>query len=196
MHSRLLPCVCLAALLGCGRAAAPPVAVADAEYYPLQLGTTWVYRGGDAPRKIRVARHRLVAGTPCALVETLRGQEVVGTEDVYATAEGIYALTSNGRKLSRPLLILKLPPMPGTTWDEQFKLGKHTEQATYLVGKEEDVEVPLGRYRAITLHGEIQENGVRRMAFVYWFARDVGMVKQVVKLPEQTLTYELERLER
>jgi hypothetical protein len=194
MSSRQLTALVLTALLGCAPAGSPPVA--DSEYYPLQVGLTWTYRGGDQPRIIRVAKHEVVAGIPCALVETLRGHEVIATEHVFARADGVYGLTSNGKKLSAPLPILKLPPTPGTTWQVNFKLGGHDREGTYLLGKAEEVTVPLGKLEAIPLQGEILEHGARQTAFTYWFARGVGMVKQVLQLPPQTLTYELEKLER
>jgi hypothetical protein len=185
----------LAALPGCGGAAAPP-RVQDSPYYPLEVGLTWRYRGGDEPRTIRVVRHEVLDGTPCALVETRRGRDVVATEHVFARADGVFGLTNNGKRLSRPLPILKLPPTPGETWDIRFKIGGHDRQGTYRIGKAEPVEVPLGKFEAVPLQGQILEGGIRQVAFTSWFARGTGMVKQVIRTREQTLTYELEKVER
>jgi hypothetical protein len=194
MSCRLLLAVALTALVGCSPTGPPPVA--DSEYYPLAVGLTWTYRGGEQPRTMRVARHEVVAGTPCALVETLQGQEVVATEHVFAKADGVYGLSRNGKQLSAPLPLFKLPPTPGTTWQVNFKIGGRAHEGTYSIGPAEEVTVPLGKLMAVPLQGEILEHGVRQLAFTYWFARGLGMVKQVMQLPTQTLVYELEKLDR
>jgi hypothetical protein len=194
MPPRRLACLCLLAALGCSPSPTPPVEVRDSEYYPLKLGAVWTYRGPDHTRTIRVAKHEVIDGTPCALVETLRDGEVVTAEHVYATAEGVFGLTSKGEKLPAPLPVLKLPPTPGRSWRVRFKEGGKTAEGTYVLGRG-TVEVPAGKYEAVTVRGELLEGGVRKMAFTHWFARGVGTVKQVIRLPEGTLTYELEKAE-
>jgi hypothetical protein len=189
-----LGCLALAALAGCGRPGPP--AVPDSDYYPLQVGTTWIYRGADKPLTIRVARHEVVDGTPCAVVETLRGKEVATTQHVFAKSDGVYALKNNDTRLSKPLPLLKLPPSPGLTWQVRFQIGGHDRLATYRIGKTEEIEVPLGKFEAIPLQSQIVEGGVRQMALTHWFAREIGMVKQVVQTEGQTRTYELEKFER
>jgi hypothetical protein len=192
--ARLLAALALAALPGCSRPAPP--AVRGSDYYPLEVGLVWSYRGGEHNRTVRVARHEVLDGTPCARVETRQDDEVVATEHVFTRADGVYGLSRDGKKLSRPLLLLKLPPAAGSTWQETFLIDGRRRQATYRIGKAETVEVPLGRYEAVPLQGEILEGGARVTAFTYWFARDVGMVKQAFKSPGQTVTYELEKMER
>jgi hypothetical protein len=69
-----------------------------------------------------------------------------------------------------------------------------TGQGLYLMG-EEDVTVPAGKYRAVTLQGEINLLGGKQTTFTYWFAEGVGMVKQVVRQDGRTAVYELEKFE-
>ena len=56
-------------------------------------------------------------------------------------------------------------------------------------------DVPAGAYHAITLHGEVREGAAQTLAFTYWFAPGVGMVKQVLKKGGRATVYELERFE-
>jgi hypothetical protein len=168
--------------------------VGSSEFYPLQVGATWHYRGPGHTRTIRVAKHELVEGTPCALVETLRDREVILAEHIFTKPDVVYGLTSNGQKLPAPLPLLKLPPQPGKSWRVRFSSPGKVTEWTYVLGRE-PVEVPAGKYDALTLRGELLENGLRQLAFTYWLAKGVGPVKQVLRLPEQTIAYELERAE-
>jgi hypothetical protein len=180
---------------GCQPATRPErVSLLDSPYYPLGVSTTWIFRGPDHQRVMRVARHEVVDGTPCAFVETLRDDKVIEDNDVCVKSDGIYLLTADGEKLSAPLPILKLPPRKGATWRVNFNKGGKRSQGVYVMG-EEDVEVPAGKYRALTLNGEIREGTVRTLAFTYWFARGVGMVKQSLRTGDRQTVYELEKFE-
>src|SRR5947209_1132463 len=112
---RIAHVVLLALLTGCqpagrmtGSAKLGPVR--DSPYYPLQVGSTWVFRGPDHQRTMRVARHEQVDGVPCAVVETLRDDEVIEVNHLNARADGVYCLVADGQKLSAPLPVLRLPP--------------------------------------------------------------------------------------
>jgi hypothetical protein len=182
-------------LAGCQPATRPErSAPQDSPYYPLQVGTTWVFRGPDHQRVMRVARHEVVDGTPCAFVETLRDDKVIEDNDVCVKADGIYLLTADGEKLSAPLPILKLPPRRGTTWRVNFNKGGKRSQGVYVLGNEE-VEVPAGKFHTVTLKGEILEGTTRTLAFTYWFAPGVGMVKQLLKTGNRQTEYDLEKFE-
>jgi hypothetical protein len=195
MRPALLSSAALALLVGCQPASRlDPAAMSESPYYPLKVGTIWVFRGPDHQRVMRVARHEAVDGVKCALVETLRDDRVIEEAAVCAMADGVYILAADGEKLSTPLPILKLPPRPGRTWRVNFNKGGRPSQGLYLLG-EEKVHVPAGAYHAITLHGEVREGAAQTLAFTYWFAPGVGMVKQVLKKGGRATVYELERFE-
>jgi hypothetical protein len=186
----------LALVAGCQPATRPePTRVAASPYYPLQVGTTWVYRGPDHERVMRVARDEMVNGVPCALVESLRDGTVIEANDVCAKPDGVYILAANGDKLSAPLRILKLPPRNGATWRVNFHKDGKRSQGVYVMG-EDDVEVPAGKYHAVTLQGEIREGTRSTLTFTYWFARGVGIVKQVLREGDRKTVYELESFEQ
>jgi hypothetical protein len=178
---------------GCGRN--EPVVVRDAPWYPLQVGCRWEYRG-KGPKLIRqVVRHEKVGDYPCALIANLRGDAPARKEHVYANAGGVFLVAIEGRRLSSPLRILKLPPRAGESWKTDFKENDTLRKGLYVMDKEE-VTVPAGTYRAITLRGEITDGGGGRTNVTYWFAEGVGMVKQLIRQDGQVAVYELERFDR
>jgi hypothetical protein len=201
---RLPPLPLLALLLlGAGCSREETVAVRDSPYYPLKVGCRWVYKGTgpvqkgakDPPRLVRkVIAHEKVGGYPCAVIANLRGNDTPRKEHVYATAEGVYLVAIEGRRLSSPLRILKLPPKAGEHWRSDLKDKASLRKGVYVMG-EEEVTVPAGTYKAVTLRGEISEPGDRTTDVKYWFAEGVGMVKQLVRTAAHTAVYELERFE-
>src|SRR4051794_37430854 len=104
MRPRLVPLVAVVVLCGCRPATRPErQPPAASPYYPLRVGTTWVFRGPDHQRVMRVTRPEVVDGVPCARVETLRDGKVIEENDVCARADSIYLLAADGQKLSAPL---------------------------------------------------------------------------------------------
>ena len=182
---------------GCQPATRPPRARLEATpYYPLEVGNTWVY---SDPGHKRVMREwpgaEEVNGVQCALVQTLRDGGLIEENDLSVTSDGVYIVVADGQKLPAPMRMLKLPPRSGATWHVIFnKEGKHTRDV-YLMGQE-DVTVPAGKYRAVTLQRETREGATVLLNSTYWFARGVGIVKQLFKSGDSTTSYELERFEK
>src|SRR6266446_4908343 len=140
MTLRWVPPLALAVLAGCQPATRPePGRILESPYYPLKVGTTWTFRGPGHQHIMRVARHEVIDGIPCAFVETLRDGEVIEENDVFANADGVFILVANGQKLSPPLPILKLPARRGKAWPVNFNKGGKRSQGMYVLG-EADVE--------------------------------------------------------
>ncbi len=74
---------------------------------------------------------------------------------------------------------------------------KHTYEG--VIGpKEETVEVPAGKFKTIRVDIKLEENG-QQVDITYWFAQDVGFVKQTVDAAGAFFTFftlELEKLEQ
>ncbi len=190
----------IALVLGAGCSRDEVMVVRDSPYYPLKVGCRWVYKDTGPARKgvakppdlVRtVVNHEKIGDYPCALIINERGKEAPHTEHVSATAEGVYLVAIEGRRLSSPLRILKLPPKAGEHWRADSRDKNPLRKGIYIMG-EEEVTVPAGTYKAVTLRGEIVEEGGRTTDVNYWFAEGVGMVKQLVRTDGQTAIYELE----
>src|SRR5579872_5156072 len=70
----------------------------ETPYYPLLVGNTWTYTGGQDKDKVtivnRVAAHERVGGVMCAKIESAQGS-VIGTEYISVTKDGIYRVKLN-----------------------------------------------------------------------------------------------------
>jgi hypothetical protein len=190
------PLLLVLLLVGCAGSPQPPPAalVRDSPWYPLKVGSRWVYRGARQPLTRLVVRHERMAGFDCALIETRLGKSVLQREHVATTADGVYLIAANGQKVAPPLCFLKLPPRAGESWTSGFREGKAARTGLYLL-EESAVTVAGKQADAIILKGEILEDGLPKESFTYWFVPGVGMVKQEIRRRGQTRVYELEQFQ-
>jgi hypothetical protein len=86
------------------------------------------------------------------------------------SSKGLIRVASGGRDLPEPVTLLKLPAKAGDTW--------MVADATSTVGKEEEIEVPAGKYKCIPVTSEYGPAG-RPVKTVSWYAPAVGLVKSV-----------------
>lgn len=193
--------VLLAGLSGAVAAAADEKMPAST-YYPLSVGDTWTYRAGDNRFQLKVTEVKTVDGKPRAKVELLVSGKPVSFEHVGITKDGVVRYTFEGKEAKPPIEFLKLPPKADTSWkiDSEVidpKGGKLPVKGSLKVGKEEDVTVPAGKFRAITVSGQdIDANGVKVQKLTYYFVERLGMVKQVIELDNQKINIELEKFEQ
>jgi hypothetical protein len=192
---RWRPGVTLALILLAGCVPAQRVIRMQAsDYYPLAVGTTWVFRGPGQEHVMRVVRHELVGTTACALVETQEGDTVMES-DVFARRDGVFLMTLEGQKLSEPMQILKLPPYPGAAWKINFNFGGKRSQGSYVLGQQ-TVTVPYGKFNAITVRGEFRDGDKLLRTLTVWYAAGVGIVKQEIQTGDDKMVYELTKFER
>ncbi len=122
-------------------------------------------------------------------VETKGGMTVVsfareeGGPTMYrygASADGMFRVSSGKSVDDPPHRLLKLPPKEGETWEAESPTvpGGAAPALKYTTGKEEEVEVPAGKFKAVRVEVEIQTDvGVDRAT--YWHAPGAGTVKMV-----------------
>lgn len=171
-------------------------------YYPLAVGDTWHYRAGDNRFQLKVAEVKAVDGKPRAKIDLVVSGKTVSWEQVGLTKDGVVRYTFEGKEAKPPIEFLKLPPKADATWkvDSEVidpKAGKLPVKGTFKAGKEEEVTVPAGRYKAVTVSGQdIDANGVKVQKLTYYFVERVGMVKQVIELEGSKITIELEKFEQ
>ena len=69
-------------------------------------------------------------------------------------------------------------------------------KGTFKAGEEKEVAVPAGKYADVVTSGgdDLDGNG-QKVGFTYYFAKDVGMVKQVIDRGGQKVTIEPEKFE-
>jgi hypothetical protein len=188
----------LAALAGA--VAAADEKMPDTPYYPLVVGNTWHYRAGDNRFQLKVAEIKSVDGKPRAKIDLVVNDKAVSFEQVGVTKDGVVRYTFEGKEAKPPIEFLKVPPKADASWkiDSEVidKAGKLPVKGTFKIGKEEDVKVPAGTYKAVPVSGQdIDANGVRVQKLTYYFAAGVGMVKQVIEMEGNKIQIELEKYE-
>lgn len=165
------------------------------DYYPMAVGNTWNYKLGDMKFSMKITKHEMVDKVLCARVEMIVDNSVKAFEHIGVTPDGIYRFSYEGKKTEPPVRILKLPPKAGDSWEVNAKVGGEVLKGV-LKGGEEDVKVPAGNYpKAVTSTADDFDANGTKMAFKYFFAKDVGMVKQELDVNGQKAIIELEKFE-
>jgi hypothetical protein len=171
-------------------------------YYPLQVGTTWHYKSGDATFTIRVTRHEKVGEVLCARLEVNREGKVVAWQHLAVTAEGVYSHDLTEQRAGKaivqtpkpPMLVLKLPPKKGDAWKVDSKANGKTFRGAFRID-EEKIKVAAGDYETVRVTSQDLEVNALKPILTTYYARGVGMVKQVIQVGEVTTVIELEKFE-
>jgi hypothetical protein len=165
-------------------------------YYPLAVGSSWEYKAGESKFTMKVTKHEKVGNVLCARVEMLIKDKPVSFEHIAVSKDGVTRNSFEGNKEAQPpVLFLKLPPKKDESWKVDSKAGGESVKGTFKNTGEEDVKVPAGSYKAVVVTSQdLEANGIK-MAVTYYFAKDVGMVKQIVEVAGQKVVVELEKYE-
>ncbi|MBO0700606.1 MAG: hypothetical protein J2P46_19575 [Zavarzinella sp.] len=153
--------------------AAPAPKAKDAVWFPTKEGDTRVYevRSGDKVEGVYTDVVTKTEKKDAALHVTVRREFERHAPYITTIAmanDGLFRVASDGRALDKPILLLKTPPKVGAKWELDGG-------ARYAVTKEEEVEVPAGKFKAVRVE---QVNG--DTATTLWFAPTVGVVKMSV----------------
>ena len=167
-------------------------------YYPVEVGNTWHYKvnanGKDANVTTRISKLEKFGDVELALLDS---PNVALTEHLTQTEKGVFRHRFNNAEVSPPFKLMPYPPKVGTKWTGEFTVekekGKHTYHGEIL--KEEMVEVPAGKYKAVLVQIKLRE-GERDIETNYWFVQDIGFVKQTFIIGGATILLELEKFER
>jgi hypothetical protein len=158
--------------------AAPGPKGKDAVWFPTKEGDTRVYevRAGDKAESTYTDIVKKVEKKDAALHVTIHRDYPGSTPYVTiiaVTDEGLFRVTGNGKEFAKPIQLLKTPPKVGTKWELDGG-------ARYEVTKEEDVEVPAGKFKAVRVE---HVNGDSTTTL--WFAPTVGLIKMAFGGSEQ-----------
>ena len=168
------------------------------DYYPLKAGSKWHYKveadtGTTTTVVVHVAKIEKIDDVPLARLEASIDGSVSMTEHLRSTDKGVFRHRFNGVEASPPLCVLRYPVKKDDSWEQEVKAGKEELKMKSRVGTE-DVEVPAGKFKAITVESTGTAGG-RMIISTCWYADSVGMVKQVVNLDGLVMTMQLEKYE-
>jgi hypothetical protein len=177
----------------------PKSKMPETPWYPLAVGTKWIYKYDDGKKcQFHVTGHEDFGGAVCAKVELSIDGKVVSFEHVSVTKDGVFRNGFAGTKADKPVQILKLPPKKGDTWEVESKaLGTESVKGKFTTD-EEEIKVGDKSYKTFKVTGKDMDANGLKFSTTYYFAVDVGLVKQVIEVGEatkQTTTLELEKFE-
>ncbi len=179
-------------------------------YYPLKEGNQWSYKvtregkkGGEktalGETTFKVAKVRDVDGKKRAEIHNLsQDGKKLASEELANTKNGLLRYQVNELKLSEPLKLLKYPVEKGE-WEQDIQVGeKKAKFKIKIEAEEEMVKVPSGEYDAVKMILTMEfEKGKTAATVTYWFAPDVGMVKQTFVIGSgEPITLELTKFEK
>jgi hypothetical protein len=119
-------------------------------------------------------------------------------EYVAVLEDGVYRFSTAGtdimpagKDITPPLRFLKLPVMNGETWT-----ANSISEGVSLTGSfscdDETVKVPAGQFPTKHISSKDFQLGTEKMTIDYWFAKDIGMVQQRVRVGNSDVMLELE----
>jgi hypothetical protein len=197
-----------------------PALADDAEYFPTKIGMRWTYRiAGQSDRYFVTAvkeekfgeqicvrfesrlRSRLFLNGPAGIgmagslaAPIFFSEQPVGSEHAAVLRDGVHRFSFANQPIDPPICFLKSSLPKGESWKHEFKIGDVPASARYEIDFE-DVTVPAGTVKgALVIRVETVDKKETTKTTV-WYARGVGMIKQIIDLGEEKLMLELERVE-
>jgi hypothetical protein len=169
--------------------------VQDADYFPVQPGTTWSYKMSSGQAlDVKILGPSTVGVQACVVVQNVIGEQQT-REHVAVTREGLTAFkvenAYGAMEYPTPIVRAKLPFKKGDTWQITMKEGPGLNTYTYLTEDLEKVTVPAGTVEAwkVVTTLKLPDDGQAVMS--NWYAKGLGLVKQVYALNGKTMTTEL-----
>jgi hypothetical protein len=167
--------------------------VKEFEYYPLKVGTTWEYLASGGLRiTLRVTKVEKYNDVPCALVEASVKGKVLGGEHIAVGKDGVYRHSMQGDKLEPALRFLKVPFKSGDSWKIEAKIAGQDVKTEYTYS-EAEITVPAGKFKTIVTKTNKFTVGGKEIEATIWYAKGVGMVKQIVSSGGNKFELELDK---
>ena len=98
-----------------------------ANYFPMQVGNRWTYRvsvgGNTATAVSSIAKIETIDKIPLARLEAQVNGQVVASEHLQQTKDGVFRHRNNGQDISPPFCLLKYPVTSGAKWKGEIKVG-------------------------------------------------------------------------
>jgi len=169
-------------------------------YYPMKVGTRWYYQldagnGQKLELVSEIGGVDTVDGKSLARLEVAaNGKKLPTTEHLRSDDNGVYRVRMNQMEVSPPICLIKYPLKEGQTWGGETSAAGQKMKVDCSEGKPEEVQVPAGKYQAIPCTIMVTQGPVK-LKNVFWFAENVGIVKQRSEIGPQTVTLELKKYE-
>jgi hypothetical protein len=158
----------------------PPDAKKPTFYFPVEIGTKWVYVWDDNREDIReITKVEEKEGAKIVTVSKIEeGKKPTPMQVVSVTEKELILLREFGDELKPPAAWLEVPCKVGDKWNcgstwHEFKIG-----AEAVVRRMVEIEVPAGKFNTIEVRRTYALNGTcGGYYWTYWFAPGVGRVQ-------------------
>lgn len=168
--------------------------VQDAEWFPVEKGTTWTYQVDGAELKVTAREKEKVGDVECVRIERAAGADAT-SEWYEVSKEGVLLhkleVWRNEQRQENqpapPVLRLKFGLKKGESWDWKGEAG---QKATYTHDGEEEIEVPAGKLACVKIRCEA-ENPQGAYRIDRWYAKGIGVVKEVFTIDGRSRVTEL-----
>ncbi len=174
-------------------------------YYPLAVGTRWHYQVDlGQPQKqditLVIAEEETADGKPVSRLEVFSdGVRRQMTEHLMSNDKGVFRVRIGGVTYNPPLCLLKYPLKPGQSWVTKTTANDGQQlSAVCKQGAVQEIQVPAGKFRAIPCTIQIDQQtpkGLVRIVNTYWFAENIGVVKQKLDMNGPVVVMELSKFE-
>lgn len=164
-------------------------------FYPLEKGTRWVYAAEGTNLVQKVEGKETVDKVECAVIATGDEARVWLAE----SADGVrwYRLQTGTsfEDLKSPALMLKYPLEKGAKWETALVSDKAEVKYAFENLGEEEIKVPAGTFKAwkIRMTGTLDTTSFEGTS---WYAKGVGLVKQVLVAGKTETKLELKEFGR
>lgn len=174
-------------------------------YFPLKIGYTWTYTSPEGEFEVKVKSKEGVGEKykNCFRLETIKEGNVKAFEHIKVEDDGVFRCAFQGEVADPALKLLPLnPEKPDKKdWDIKLKISGMDVKARFTIGKKEKITVagtPYDVFKVTSEETEIEiQKGVKaKVQLTYFFAKDVGMVKQILKVDKREVVIELKKFEK
>jgi hypothetical protein len=162
-----------------------PDAKKSPPYYPIKVGTKWVYQTGDADETRVVTKvDRKADATIVTIGRFSEGGKVVPLDVMTLSEKELSQFPAGSKDLYAPAVLLKFPLQVGEKWN--YEMPSPTvlapeEKGTMEVEGKEEITVPAGKFKTVRVVATVGvlQMGILRAPFkrTYWYSSGVGMVK-------------------
>ncbi len=181
-----------ALLLFCPAAIAQDPTKDTAGYFPLKEGAVWTYRTNNGSEyKTKVESVKKEDGDVVAKLVTRGTKGLISTEQVKVQKDGVFRIEFSGKKVDPPVQLLKFPFKNNETWKFDAEVGKQPIKGGFTVTEAKGIKVGDKTYDTIKVESKDVKVDEQGTTITYYFARDVGLVKQTIVIGNTTVEVEL-----
>lgn len=186
MNRILSACVALALVAPVG--SAPRLKDPPARpYYPTTVGYRWVMEtrgsagGGEYTQTttdVVTAVEKKDGDIIVSVSREVDGRAATKPSQMKLSSSGLFRISMGETIYDTPYCVLKLPLKAGEKWTSEVKLNENIQTTfKYEVAKEEEVEVPAGKFRAFRINVLAESRGTSSK-YTLWYAPQFGSIKE------------------